>query len=297
MTARITLTTDSASSFLTWLDSADDHLLVGLMDHQGYRAVIEHSVTWNREISADDIAEAVKGHPSPMYGLAAVREHAEAIRSAIGYVEGNRGRIVAMVGHSLERVFASELAYPVELHCIVGYDWGIGLGGRVAINLNSRLYLDDHREIDYMLLHEATHVAYERAHGPMSPKEMKQPGGLRRLVQALVQNEGLAVYLPLQPRIQGKCLENQDYRFLFDPSALRKKTADLKALMHGLPENYPGDDAVGQTFDRLSGERLSYVVGCSAFVHLERVGGLPLVQQAALWHPEEFARSLLDMPT
>ncbi len=121
--------------------------------------------------------------------------------------------------------------------------------------------------------------------------------GCRFHVHTLVQNEGLAVYSPLQPRVQGKCLENQDYRFLLDPSALRKKTADLRSLLSRLPEEHPGDDAAGLIFDQLSGNRLSYVVGCSAFVHLEKMGGLPMVRQAALWRPEEFVRSLLDMPT
>lgn len=269
VTTRTTLTTDGASMFLAWLETGDERTLERLMEHPGYRAVAEHSSTWSSTIGVAEVKDALAGRPSPMYGLNEVKANTEAIRAAIGYIEESRGAIIALVEDSLSRLFPPDLAYPVELHCIVGYDWGIGLSGRVTVNLNSRLYLDNHREIGYMLVHEAAHVAYERAHGAMSPGWMHQPGGFRRLVHTLIQNEGLAVYSPLQARIEGDCLENQDYRFLMDPSALREKTYALKDLLLGLPQDYPGDDAAGVVLDRLSKERLSYVVGCSGFQYLE----------------------------
>ena len=205
MTAKIALTTDAASMFLSWLEHPEEGLLGRLLEHPGYRAV----------------------------------------QGAIDYVERNRSGIIDLVAGSLARLFAKDVAFPVGMHCVVGYDWGIGLHGKAAVNLGSRLYLDDLREIGYMLVHESTHVAYERAHGPMNPQGLEQPGGLRHLVHTLVQNEGLAVY--------------------------------------------PGEEAAGRIFDRLSRERLSYVVGCSAFVNLERKGGLALVREAALWTPEEWS--------
>ena len=130
-----------------------------------------------------------------MYGLGGVRDNASRIREAAHYVEASRNRITDLLATSVTRIFPADLVFPVGLHCIVGYDWGIGLAGRVAINLNSNLYLDNLREIDYMLIHEATHVAHERAHGPMGPEVLGSPGGLRRLVCSLVQNEGLASLL------------------------------------------------------------------------------------------------------
>ena len=288
MTERITLTTDAAAMFLSWLETDDQALLRKLMDHPGYMAVADHSRTWGSEVTSSAIIDAVAGRPSLMYGLGSVRENASAVAGAIAHVESHRNGIVDLVYNSLARLFPEDLAYPVGLHCIVGYDWGIGLHGSVAINLNSRLYLDDLREIGYMLIHEATHVAYERAHGPMGPGEMREPGGLCRLVYTLVQNEGLAVYSALRARVEGNCLENKDYRFLLDPASLAEKTATLKALLRELTDEYPGDEAVGSIFDRLSRDRLSYVVGCSAFMNLEKQGGLAVVREAALWTPERF---------
>lgn len=297
MNAKIAIETGGAAMFLSWLESGDEGLLAAVMRHPGYLVVAQHSHTWSSPITLQNVRDAVAGHSSPVYGLARVRENVSAIREAIGYVQANREDIVNLVNSSLLRLFAPEFAYPVEMHCIVGYDWGIGLNGRVAINLNSRLYLDDHREIGYMLVHEATHVAYERVHGPMSPEWMRQPGGLRRLACTLVQNEGLAVYSPLKARIEGKCLDNRDYRLLLDPAELQESTRALRSLLAGLPDEYPGEDAVGQVFHRLSGERLSYVGGCSAFVELEKQGGLPLVREAIRWDPEAFvARAITSLP-
>ncbi len=155
------------------------------------------------------------------------------------------------------------------------------------------MYLDDLREIGYMLVHEATHVAYERIHGPMSAEGLDRPGRLRHLACTLIQNEGLAVYSALQTRKEGNCLDNQDYRALLDPPVLAKKTADLRDLLQTVTPDYPGERAADEVLERLSGERLSYVVGCSGFVGLQRRGGLPLVRQAIAWTPEEFvARTL-----
>ena len=156
MTAKIALTTDAASMFLSWLEHPEEGLLGRLLEHPGYRAVA--------------------GRPSPMYGLAGVRNSARAIQGAIDYVERNRSGIIDLVAGSLARLFAKDVAFPVGMHCVVGYDWGIGLHGKAAVNLGSRLYLDDLREIGYMLVHESTHVAYERAHGPMNPQGLEQPG-------------------------------------------------------------------------------------------------------------------------
>jgi hypothetical protein len=284
----IALTTDAAATFLSWLDTRDSGLLQKALEHPGYRAVEEHSRTWGTAITAAHVIAALEGRPSPMYGLKDVGENVDAIRGAALYVEANRDAITGLVRTSLNRLFSPELAYPVGLHCIVGYDWGIGLGGNVAVNLNSRLYLDDLREIGYMLIHEAAHVAYERFHGPMSPVGLERAGGLRHLAATLVQNEGLAVYSALHARTEGGCLGNQDYRFLLNPIALSGKTAALCELLAGIPAEYPGEEAAGRVFNSLSRDRLSYVVGCSAFANLEKEGGLGLVQEAALWTPEEF---------
>ncbi len=289
MVPDITLTTDAVFGFLSWLESGDEEALAKLLKHPGYRAVIEHSRAWGSEVTVKGVEDAVAGLPSPMYGLKGVRDNVSAIRRAAQFVDANSESVVASVKESLGRIFSPELSYPVGLHCIVGYDWGIGRQGKVAVNLNSRLYLDDFREIGYFLIHEAAHVAYERAHRPMGPEVLERDGGLRDLVYMLVQNEGLAVYSALHARAAGSCLDNQDYRFLLDPAALASKSASLGELIAGLPVGISSGDEIGKTLDRLSGERLSYVVGCAAFVELERRGGLEFVRGAALWDPDKFA--------
>lgn len=289
--AQVPITTDAATAFLTWLESAsdDEGLLGTLMGHPGYRTVAAHSAVFgDSPVTREDFLLARSGKPSRLYGMSRVRENIPAIRRAITYVEERRSGIRDLVDASLRRVFSVDEIYPLEIHCVVGYDMGVGLQGSVAINLNTPLYLNDPCEIGYMLVHEATHVAYERVHGPSSVHGLERPGAFRRLVLMLLQNEGLAVYTPLRARIAANCLDNPDYRFLLDPDTLSQKTEALRDLITGLGDDYPGDKA-DAILSRLSRERLSYVVGCAAFVKLEEEGGDALVREAARWTPERFA--------
>ena len=296
MTRQITLTTEAASRFLSWLDDPHEDPLGLLLDHPGYRAVVRHSGTWGRAITARDVALAAFDLPSPMYGLSAVRENAAAIRGAIEYVESNRTAILSLVEECLAQLFSEDVAYPLGLHCVVGYDWGIGLDGNVAVNLNSRLYLEDLREVGFMMVHEATHVAYERIHGPMGPSGIKDPGGFRHLVYTLIHNEGLAVYSALSARSSADCLGNRDYRLLLDPAARDRIEGELRRILGELGSSYPGDTKAEEILDLLSSQRLSYVAGCSAFMRLEAEGGLELVRQAIQWTPEEFCHRAAANP-
>ena len=49
----------------------------------------------------------------------------------------------------------------------VGYDIGIGMKNIVCINFNSNIFFVNFKEIISLLIHETTHVVYERYNEPV----------------------------------------------------------------------------------------------------------------------------------
>ena len=292
----LTLTTDAAKGFLDWMRHPEQVGLDQLLRHPGYQAVLRHSQTLSfATVRAEDFWQAVNGQPSNLYGLRDVRDNACDIERLAAYVERHHTRLVRLVAGTLQQLFVTTCWQNTGLHCIVGYDVGIGLQGQVAINLNSEKYLADPKEIDFFLIHEATHVAYERLHGPMYLDWLTQPGGLRKLVYTLVQNEGLAVYAALAPRRQAGQLAEKDYLPLQQPALLAEKIKSLSEVLQMLQADQPTEAVVGEVLNRLSDERLSYVVGCYLFQEIEKRGGMAAVREAVKLPAQEFIEQQLPL--
>jgi hypothetical protein len=292
----LTLSTDAARGFLDWMRSPTESELGRLLRHPGYRAVVKHSQALSfAPVRPADFWNAINGHPSNLYGLRNVRDNACDIERLISYVQRNRTRLLRLVAGTLLQLFPSTSWQNTGLHCIVGYDTGIGLDGNVAINLNSPKYLNDNREIDFLLIHEAAHVAYERLHGAMRLDWMVQPGGLRRLVYTLLQNEGVAVYAALAPRRQAGQLQERDYLPLQQRRTLQIKATSLLELLEMLRNDQLSEAEVEEILGRLSDQRLSYVVGCHLFCLIEQQGGLEAVREAILMPAQKFVEEHLGL--
>lgn len=292
----LTLTTDAAKGFLDWMRTPTPAGLDQLLKHPGYQAVLRHSQTLSfAAVRAEDFWQATNGQPSNLYGLRDVRDHACDIERLAAYVERNHTRLIRLVAGALQQLFVTTCWQNTGLHCIVGYDMGIGLQGQVAINLNSQKYLADPKEIDFFLIHEATHVAYERLHGPMQLDWITQPGGLRKLVYTLVQNEGLAVYAALAPRRQAGQLAERDYAPLQQPALLAEKIKSLSEILKMLQTDRPSEAEVEEILNRLSDERLSYVVGCHLFQEIEKHGGMAAVREAVKMPAQKFIDEKLPL--
>lgn len=291
----LNLTTDAARRFLDWLKAQDDNELQALLRHPAYQAVVHHSRTLSfAPLQPEDFLQAAKGLPSSLYGMRNVGQNTCDIERLAAYVERNRGRLVRLVAGSLTRLFDPIYCQGIGMHCVIGYDVGIGIKGHVAINLNSRKYLADNREIDFMLIHEAAHVVYERLHGPMFVEWIYRRGGLRRLVYTMIHNEGLAVYAAYAAREQAGYLDERDYAPLNDPGALQTKTEQLLHIIE-LLENNPTETVLDEVLQTMSNERLAYTVGCHLFQLWEQQAGLDGVKQAIRLPATEFVPESMSL--
>lgn len=284
------ITTDAARRFLAWRGTGDDAELAGLMQHPGYQAVMLHSDHLSlTPLSADDFRNAAAGLPNGLGGVRDLTPREPAIVALLDGVDARREGLTALVEECLAPVFTPAERSDIGIHCVIGYDMGIGLAGNVAMNMNVPVYLDDPAEVGYWMAHEAAHVAYERIHGPLDLRRMREPGQLRRAVCILVQTEGMSVYAPLAARLRDGQLADRDYRALLDPPTLAARIAALRDVVTSLGDQYPGDEALEPLFGRLSGsERLSYVVGCEIFRRIERESGSAGVRVALEQDPEAF---------
>lgn len=294
----LTLTTDAVDLFLAWRRTRDEGLLTKLLEHPGYQTVRDHCAQWGGvALTPDHLADALEGRPSPVYGLRDLTGREEAIVRLAGWIEDHRDEITSRVAAMLAPVFTSAELDDIGLHCIVGYDIGIGLGGRVAVNLNAAKYLDNPQEIVYFLAHEAAHVAYERIHGRFGLGDLTAPGALKRVVCLLIHTEGVSVYVPLAARLREGQVADRDYQALLDPAALAGKIQALRDLCAGLTDEYPGDAVTGALFERLSAERLSYVAGCEILRRIEMRDGLAGVRAAVHMDPVDFVTEGLALLT
>ncbi|MGE5559432.1 MAG: hypothetical protein ACM3XN_00040 [Chloroflexota bacterium] len=294
--SNLEITTDAARKFLAWRHSRDEAALAELMAHRGYQTVLLHSdqLGLNR-LTADDFRNAAAGRPNGLGGVRDLDAHEQAIYDLLADIDARSESLLALVEECLAPVFTPAERSDIAIHCIIGYDMGIGLSGNVAMNMNGPTYLNDPAEVGYWMAHEAAHVAYERVHGPLDMRRIREPGGLRRAVCVLIQTEGMSVYAPLAARLRAGQLADRDYRALLDPVALTAKTAALRNLVASLGVEYPGDDALGPLFGQLSGERLSYVVGCEIFRRTMEKFGSAGVRAALTDDPEEFVARGLAM--
>ena len=292
----LTLTTNAARRFLAWRRAPAEAELADLMRHPGYQAVLRHSERLAlKPLTAEDFRNAAAGRPNGLGGVRDLDMRESAIFDLLAEIEARREDLLTLVEECLAPVFTPAERADTGIHCIIGYDMGIGLNGHVAMNMNTPQYLSNHAEVGYWMAHEAAHVAYERVHGPFDLRRLREPGELKRIVATIVQTEGMSVYVPLAARRRDGQLGDRDYQALFDPPALAAKVMALRELVAALGDEYPGEAAAEAVFDRLSRERLAYVVGCEIFRRIAEAAGPDGVRAALVADPQEFLASGLAM--
>ena len=135
-----------------------------LLSHPAYQTVLEHATLFGGGFCAADIDSALAGRSSPFPGLGSIGTRYEQVLSLAGEIERCGDIWVADAEREIRDLLPAETLDDIVVYPIVGYDIGIGLNGRVAMNLNQRKYLEEPNEFLYYMIHEATHVVFERHH-------------------------------------------------------------------------------------------------------------------------------------
>jgi len=273
-----------AQVFLSYLRGQGS--LGDILSHPAYRAVCRHADHWGGSIIDEEaVLNGLKGNDSPFYGLSTVHQNLPEIEKLLAYVQQHSEDWSASAARELEKLLPQEDIKSITVYPIIGYDAGIGLSDSICMSLNCSLYHSNPDEFLSTIVHEGFHVIYERIHGGPRLDSLSTPAQWRSMFLSMLQNEGFAVYAPLDLRqtrnypILEEHPLRKDYALLQDPAAMVKSIAlfqkNLKTITHS--PLLSRDEYLSLLFGP---ERLTYRVGCELIRRVEEAYGYEAVQQA-----------------
>jgi len=279
---------DAARIFLDYLDgkvAAGD-----VIRHPAYAAVKSHAGRFGDGMDETDIEAARAGQSSRFPGLKGLDANLPRILLLMESIESSTAGWSATIETELGDLLPGEDLDSIVIYPVIGYDWGIGHDGVVAMNLNSAHYLENHEEFLYWAIHESFHVVYER-YWPMPPiRAVSTPEQWLTLFHLALQNEGYATYAPLALRQRRRALNGRDYRVVQDPDLLG---AAIKDFLHN--EAAIRQHALSSREELLDvcfgSRRLAYTVGCELVRRVEHASGREAVRAGALQNCDDFWRA------
>jgi hypothetical protein len=267
--------------------------LAEALAHPAYRAVFEHARRYGSGLMVEDVSAALRGAPSPFYGLKGLTQNLAKIQQLADRLRQNQSDWVAAADRELERVLPDEELDSIIVYPILGYDKGIGLGDAVCMNLNCPAYLELPDEFLYYMIHEAAHVLFERRHKLPALAAIKTAADWAAYFSLWTQNEGFAVYAALNIRQRNRHLQDEDYQALSDPLRLQTSLRAFEEIRSRFEsgEQLPEDQYLESTF---GDQRVTYRAGCQIFRNIERQIGLAGVRQAFLADSASFLKHYGD---
>jgi hypothetical protein len=253
-----------------------------VLAHPAYQRVSLHARLFSDGISPADIRPAdldaaLHGEPSPFYGLDDLPGRLTQIERLLDTLRREGDAWLAIAETELRTLFPRE-DLDIPIYPVLGYDMGIGLDGAVCMNANHVPYLAEPIEFLFYILHECTHVIYERRH-PIPPLQaVTTPAAWQSYFNLWLQNEGYAVYAPLRLRQERGCLADRDYQVLMDPQQVEAHRLALLAALETLQGATPLTRE--QYLEICFGpQRLTYRMGCELIRRIEKAYGLEAVRQ------------------
>ena len=144
--------------------------------------------------------KALYGEPSPFYGLDSLSAKMPQVKQLWHIIDANQQPWLDLVQATLSRLLPEEDLNHITIYPIIGYDMGIGLENMVCMNLNGEPYFAEPDEFLYFIIHECVHVIYEWHHTVPPLRNVVTADQWLSYLKLWVQNEGYAVYAPLQLR-------------------------------------------------------------------------------------------------
>ncbi len=259
-----------------------------VLDHPAYKTVSHHAQMFGGGITAQDVANALAGNPSPFYGLKRLRDHLPRITALLDLLDERQAEWCATLEAELLYLFPGE-PLNITIYPILGYDMGIGLDGLVCMNINCAAYLDAPLEFLFYALHECVHVIYERSHRIPPLAQVNSSAEWRSYFNVWTQNEGFAVYAPLRLREKLGSLSERDYQVLFDAPQMETHRLAYWHAQERLLEEIPlqRDEYLEICFGDM---RLTYRLGCELFRRIESTYGLTAVRRALMLDGDDFIK-------
>lgn len=273
-------------------NSTDFHVLE---NNPGYQTIISHARQTGNEFSIQDIEAAMKGSSAPGYGLKNLSNNITAIINLWEVLKEQEENWLAEVSYYTARLFPDNLR-EVTIFPVVGYDQGIGINGKVCVNLNSELCHENFQELISVIIHEVTHTLYESVHGPiLDLLKVETCADMKKLLDNLIQYEGVGVFSAEEYRIKHRLpctgtVIQEDYNI--DNAKFAAMYRNYHSLSEDLAEGRLTD--VEEFYQRGFGpDKLTHRLGYAIFTELNKSMGFDSVLEAVRMPNADFIRKWL----
>lgn len=257
-----------------------------VLRHPAYLAVRRHADLFSTGIGADDVENALQGRKTSFYGMDKFFDRQERIKGLLETIRKNSASWCEVVNNQLDQVFP-KADLDITVYPIFGYDMGIGLDGIVCMNVNTILFLTEPYEFLFYIIHEATHVIYERCHPIPALKDISSPKQWHSYFNLWLQNEGFAVYTPLTLRQELGFLTERDYKILSDPALVEKWRQDYLQTQDLIMSETPLER--DQYLECCFGDkRITYRMGCELIRRIATTYGQAAVIEAFSMNCDEY---------
>ncbi|MFB6236359.1 MAG: hypothetical protein ABEH81_08105 [Halopenitus sp.] len=293
----------AAEQFLSTVDG--DAPFAAVWQHPAYELAREHAELLGRDLSIEDVRDALGDKQSTSTPGEAPSERGEQIAQLLADVRSNEDTWIDQTTQALNRITPNEPASDIPIFLAIGYSSGLGLADGAYINLNEPLFLQQPRQLLYTAIHESSHVVYERVHGTakeVTPDKFHTSSGQRHVFNTVFHTEAYATYTPLALRRRDGNVGNLDHEICEDYSACADETRmeDLVEEFDAVREAIADGSMSRETFlSTLFGKRrLPYRVGCALLERIGETEGMAAVRDGFYLDGDEFIETheeLLDV--
>ncbi|WP_264822452.1 hypothetical protein [Halocatena marina] len=285
----------AAKQFISYVDN--ESTISEVWNHPAYEIARTHAALLGRDLSREDITEAMTENQTVFSTGENLEDNREDIIQLINHIHANESNWTEQVDQQLKRITPDENVSNLSLFLAIEYELGIGLQQGAYVNLNEPLFLQQPRQLLYTAIHESSHVLYDRVHNfstELGLDTLNSRENQQTIFYTLVHSEGYATYTPLKLRTSdgnvGKHnhLICEDYRVLTEEPQLRQFVQEYDSFRETLQEaSVARETLMSRIF---GGSRLPYRIGCLLLDGIEKKQRLEEVQNAFYMEPETFVR-------
>lgn len=162
----------------------------------GLKAIKKHRELTQTDFTSNYIQQALSSATN-FFGLNQLIENIPNIKKLLQYIFVHEQEIIETVEQELSLLFSETMISNIIIAPVIGYDYGIGINGIVAINLNNPILFSDTRELISLIIHEATHVIYEKVQGPLTKETfwtLNSTDDIKKSLNYFLQYEGIGLF-------------------------------------------------------------------------------------------------------
>ncbi|TFF86332.1 hypothetical protein EU519_01440 [Candidatus Thorarchaeota archaeon] len=275
---QVEIDTSLLDDLLSYVQHTDRGTLDRIIQHPAALKTYKHAVRF------ENTSKDIRGFWSDVLDVESEQRSqvVKAVDRCLDHLRSER-ETYQMLFKDLRMYLPDDCILETTLYAIIGYDVGIVSDGSALLNLAHPWFQEDIREVPFLAMHELHHVAYTSYNPMFKMADLQTTSDLFEAVRYATHMEGLAVYAPLERRIDFEVFSNIDYPVLLNRRVRDKRVREYFSMVEELEaaEERPLDSSDLEVIEVMSGgkTRLWYIAGAHMAMAIdENLGRESLVQ-------------------